>query len=70
MQGSGVSRNTFYRLWPTIEHTGLITKTRKIGRAELYKLNEDNKVVQELLKLDEVLSTQAAERATEIPIPA
>jgi DNA-binding transcriptional ArsR family regulator len=70
MEGSGVSRNTFYKLWPTIERTGLIKKTRKIGRAELYKLNEDNTVVQELLKLDQTLGRQAAEKAARIQIPA
>ena len=70
MEGSGVSRNTFYKLWPTIERTELIKKTRKIGRAELYKLNEDNTVVKELLKLDDTLSKEAAAKATEIQIPA
>lgn len=70
MEGSGVSRNTFYKLWPTIEHTGLVTKTRKIGRAELYKLNEGNTVVKELLKLDAVLSRQAAEKAARIQVTA
>ncbi|MEM2943072.1 MAG: hypothetical protein QXT81_06585 [Candidatus Bathyarchaeia archaeon] len=70
MEGSGVSRNTFYKLWPTIERAGLIKKTRKIGRAELYKLNEDNTVVKELLKLDEVLSREAAEEATRIQVTA
>jgi len=70
MEGSGVSRNTFYKLWPTIEHTELVKKTRKIGRAELYKLNEDNTVVKELLKLDDTLSKEAAAKATEIQIPA
>jgi len=70
MEGSGVSRNTLYKLWPTIERTGLIKKTRKIGRAELYKLNEGNTVVKELLKLDEVLSRQAAEGATRIQVTA
>ena len=70
MEGSGVSRNTFYKLWPTIERTGLIKKTRKIGRAELYKLNEDNTVVKELLKLDGALSKEAADKAAEIQVPA
>ena len=70
MEGSGVSRNTFYKLWPTIERTGLIKKTRKIGRAELYKLNEDNTVVKEILRLDEVLSREAAEEAARIQVTA
>ena len=70
MEGSGVSRNTFYKLWPTIERTELVKKTRKIGRAELYKLNEDNAVVKELLKLDSVLSKGAADKATEIQVTA
>jgi len=70
MEGSGVSRNTFYKLWPTIERTGLVTRTRKIGRAELYKLNEDNTVVKELLKLDEALSRQAADDAARIQVTA
>jgi len=69
-EGSGISRNTFYKLWPTIERTGLVTRTRKIGRAELYKLNEDNIVVKELLKIDEALSRQAADDAARIQVTA
>lgn len=69
IKGSEVSRNTFYKLWPTIERTGMVTKTRKIGRADLYKLNEENAIIRELLRLDEVLGSQAADQATKIPLP-
>lgn len=49
---TGVSRNTFFNVWGRIEKFGLVRKTRTIGRATLYVLNEDNPIVKKLLELE------------------
>lgn len=49
---TGVSRNTFFAVWETIEKYRLVRKTRTIGRATLYVLNDGNPIVKKLLELE------------------
>ena len=37
---------------------GLVKKTRKIGRAELYKLNRESPLVKKLLEVDMLVSKE------------
>jgi len=41
---------------PPIVKLGIVTKTRRIGRAELYKLNSNSPVVKKLIELDRDIS--------------
>src|SRR3989344_9671026 len=50
--GSDISRLTLYRIWPVLEKNGLLTKTRKYGNAQLYKINEDNEFIKTWIKLE------------------
>lgn len=75
---AGIGWTTINRHWRTLEGWNLVTPTRKIGRATLYKLNEENQIVAQLLKFDEVASVYMSERiakqelraATAMPVPA
>ncbi|MBI4182197.1 MAG: hypothetical protein HY520_04495 [Candidatus Aenigmarchaeota archaeon] len=49
---TGVSRNTFFRIWDRIERFGLVKPTRTIGRATLYVLDDANPVVERLRDLE------------------
>ena len=49
---SGVGWSTLHRLWPKLVENGIVVKTRQIGRATLYKLNQENPIAKELIKLD------------------
>lgn len=49
---TGVSRNSFFNVWEKIEKYRLVKKTREIGRATLYVLNEENGIVRQLLELE------------------
>ena len=80
-RNSGVSWKTLYRLWPLLEKYELVTKTRQIGRATLYKLNTESPIAKALNKLEleiaafhinEELARQAKEQKTHKtePIPA
>ena len=49
---TGVSRNSFFKVWERIEKFKLVKKTRSIGRATLYVLDEDNPIVKQLFQLE------------------
>lgn len=48
---AGVSWGTLNSLMPKLLELGIVLKTRKIGRATLYKVNQNNVAVKELIKL-------------------
>lgn len=48
---AGVSWGTLNTLVPKLAELGILMKTRKIGRATLYKLNQDNVAVKQLMAL-------------------
>lgn len=51
MLNAGVSWGTLNTLIPKFAELGIIVKTRKIGRATLYKLNQNNVAVKQLMGL-------------------
>ena len=44
----GMAKSTLYRVLPGLEKAGLIEKTRKIGKASLYRLNAESLIVENL----------------------
>jgi len=50
-RNSGVAWKTLYRIWPLLEKYGLVVKTRKIGRATMFKLNTENPVAKAVWEL-------------------
>jgi hypothetical protein len=50
-KNSGVAWKTLHRNWPTLRKYDLVVRTRRIGRAELYKLNEENPIAKALNEL-------------------
>ncbi len=54
-EGCGISRPTVYKILPKMLKEGIIKKTRMLGRSTLYTINKENKKVQYLLKLEEIL---------------
>ncbi len=49
---SGVSWSTISRHWHILQEWDLVTRTRAIGRATMYTLNEDSAIVAYLIALD------------------
>lgn len=47
-----VSRNSFFKVWKRIEAYNLVKRTRTIGRANLYVLDDNNPIVRKLLELE------------------
>ena len=65
IQNLSMGRATFFKYWKELEELGVVKVTRKVGKSKLYRLNEENEVVQKLILLDSVLCKQAMKRAVE-----
>ncbi len=66
MINAGVSWSTLNTLIPSLVKQGIIVKTRKIGRATLYKINKDNVIIKKLIEIDDTLiSNELKKRAEE-----
>lgn len=55
-KNSGVSWSTLHRIFPKLMKIGIVEQTRSIANAKLYRLNEKNPVVQELIRADNKIS--------------
>ncbi|MBI2628892.1 hypothetical protein HYW74_02320 [Candidatus Pacearchaeota archaeon] len=49
---SNVSYNSIKLFFPQFIKSGIVVKTRKVGKSDYYKLNLDNDFVKNLIKLD------------------
>ena len=56
----GMSKLTFYKYFKDLEELGLVTPTRRIGRATLYKINLQNPFVKMLVDHERQLPSQIA----------
>lgn len=50
-RNSDVAWSSLNRLWKDFESSGVVVHTRKVGKAKLYKLNEINPFVRELIRV-------------------
>ncbi len=51
-RNSNVSYNSLKSFFDNFVKSGIVIKTRKIGKSDYYKLNTDNSFVKNLIKLD------------------
>jgi len=55
-KGTGLSKATLLKAWPKLEALDLITVTRTVGQAKMYKLNKQNPVFNRLMVLNDAIS--------------
>lgn len=60
-KNSGVSWNTLNKAWNGLEKKRIVIKTRKVGKSQMFKLNIENPIVQNLLALDKKLMLESME---------
>lgn len=60
----GMSKQTLYRNFKDLEDLGIVSQTRKIGRAILYRINVNNPFVKMLNEQVNKLSLEIAEKET------
>mgnify|MGYP001564791773 CR=1 FL=1 len=53
---SNISYNSIVKFFPSFVKSKIVIKTRKIGKADFFKLNLDNSFVSNLIKLDWMLA--------------
>ena len=71
MLNAGVSWGSLNSLVPKLLELKIITKTRKIGRATLYKINKDNIMAKKLIELyDKLIIESLKSIAPKIEMPA
>ncbi len=65
---SGIAENanigwtTLHRIWGNLIRLKMVKPTREIGRAKLFKLNEENPTIKELIKVYDTLLYQETEK--------
>ena len=71
-ENSNIGWTTLHRIWGKMEKLELVIFTREIGRAKLFKLNEENPTVKELIKVYDTLLFQETEKhlSKKLMIPA
>ena len=62
IEALGMSKQTFYKYFSDIEKYGMVTVSRRIGKAKLYKINFENPMVKMLKEYETQLSLQIAEQ--------
>ena len=50
-EGAEIGRTTLFRIWDDLIKTQMITPTRQIGNAKLYKLNLNNIFIKKLTEI-------------------
>lgn len=61
-RNADVSWNTLENFWGKLVETGVVTYTRKVGKAKMYKVNTKNPVVKQLIELDNKLMKNSLEK--------
>lgn len=61
----GMSKQTFYKYFRELEELRIVKPTRRIGRATLYKINNDHPLVKKLNEIIAEVSLQIAEQEAE-----
>lgn len=57
-EAAEVAESTVHRSWDKIEKIDAAKKSRKYGKTQLYKLNQDSSIIKQLFKLDQKLRTE------------
>jgi len=62
LTNAGVSWGTLHTIFPKLIKYGIVTETRKIGRARLFKINKTNAVANKLIELYDTLIIKNTEK--------
>ena len=65
MESIGMAKRTLYRALPKLEKERVVKVSRKIGKAKLYKINDENPIITYFRKIEKELSLREAIKAEE-----
>jgi len=61
-ENANIGWTTLHRIWDNLLRLNIVIPTREIGRAKLFKLNEENTAVKELIRLYDTLLFQETKK--------
>ena len=61
-ENSNIGWTTLHRIWDRLIKLRVVIPTREIGRAKLFKLNEENQAVKDMVRLYDTLLYQETEK--------
>ena len=61
-ENSNTGWTTLHRIWDKLVKLEIVKHTRDIGRAKLFRINEENKAVKELIRVYDTLLYQETEK--------
>ena len=61
-ENANIGWTTLHRIWDNLLKLQMVVLTREIGRAKLFKLNEKNTAIKELIKVYDILLYQETEK--------
>ena len=64
-ENAGIGRATLYRIWDNLILYKIIIHTRDIGKAKLFKLNSENKKIQKLQEIYDMLAIEDLKKKVE-----
>ena len=64
-KNAGIGRATLYRIWGRLIKNNIISHTREIGKAKLFKLNTNNPKIKKLIEIDNALVLEDLKRRSE-----
>lgn len=62
IEGSGMSKTTFFKIWKDFVKYKILIPTRKYGKTQLFTINRENTLVKQLLSLELALANEYAEK--------
>jgi len=62
IEGSGISKTTFFKIWKDFIKFEILKPTRKFGKAQLYTIDKENVFVKSILALELALANEYAEK--------
>lgn len=65
IENVGISKTTFYKIWPVLEKFEIFIPTRKFGNVQLYSINKKSNIVKQFVSLDSALAKQALLKTTQ-----
>ena len=61
-KNSNVSWNTLDRIWDKLVDSLVIVYTRKVGKSQMFRINQDNVAVKKLIELHKSLMVESLEK--------
>ena len=61
-KNSNVSWNTLDKIWNKLVDSSIIVHTRKVGKSQMFRINQDNVAVKKLIELHKSLMIESLEK--------